>query len=130
MRGRIALVAALAAGAIAGLAEPTLSQLPPVNRVVAVARPPRYQGPCPARFEFIGTIFVNYPTMVTYRWERSDHATGPVQSVNIRGSGQGVETTWQLGGPPGRVFNGSETLHVLSPVDMYSNPASISLLCR
>ena len=109
---------------------PAAAQVPAVQRVVAVARPPRYEGPCPARFEFIGTIFVNYPSIVTYRWERSDRAVGPVQSVTIRGGGMGVDTTWQLGGAPGRVFSGSETLHVLSPVDMYSNPAAISLVCR
>ena len=106
-----------------------LAQAPPVTRVVAAARPPRYEGPCPARFEFVGTIYSSYPITVTYRWERSDHATGPVQSVRVQGT-QNVVATWQLGGGPGRVFHGSETLHVLSPVNMYSNPANFSMFCR
>ena len=101
-----------------------------VTRVVAVAKPPRYDGPCPVRFEFVGTIFVARPTVVTYRWERSDHATGPVQSVAINSAGQGVATQWQLSRPPGAVFTGWETLHVLSPGDMYSNPANVNLVCR
>lgn len=132
MKCRGAMIAVLAGGALAGcLAEPASAQPPPaVNRVVAVARPPVYQGPCPARFEFIGTIFVNYPTVVTYRWERSDHAAAPVQSVSINGTGQGVVNTWQIGGPPGRVFSGWEVLHVLAPVDMLSNVANINLVCH
>lgn len=101
-----------------------------VTRVVAVARPPRYDGPCPVRFEFVGTIFVARPTVVTYRWERSDRAIGPVQSVAINSAGQGVVAHWQLNRPPGGVFTGWETLHVLSPIDMYSNPANVNLVCR
>lgn len=130
MRPITATVVSAAVAAFACTLEPAAAQPVPVSRVVAVARPPRYQGPCPAQFEFIATIYVNYPTVVTYRWERSDHATGPTQSVAINGAGQGVVATWQLGGPPGRVFNGWEVLHVLSPVNMLSNVANISLVCQ
>jgi hypothetical protein len=53
------MIATLAGVVVAGIrAEPAFAQPPAVNHVVAVARPPRYQSPCPARFEFIGTIFV------------------------------------------------------------------------
>jgi hypothetical protein len=108
---------------------PAAAQAQVVGRVAAVARPAHYQGPCPARIEFTGTIFVNHPTSVTYRWERSDRGTGPVQTVFIRGGGLGVGTSWQLGAP-GRVMDGYQTLHVLSPVDLYSNPANFSVACR
>jgi hypothetical protein len=123
-----AIAAAFATLLLAGL--PAAAQAQAVNRVVAVARPSHYQGTCPARFEFTGTIFVNMPVHVTYRWERSDGGVGPMQSATIRGGGMGVSTSWQVGGPPGRVFNGSETLHVMSPVDMFSNPASVTAMCR
>jgi hypothetical protein len=103
---------------------------PAINRVVAVARPPAYNGPCPASIEFVGTIFVNRPARVSYRWERSDRATGPVQTIFIPGGAGGVRTQWQLGRPPGQVFRGAETLHVLSPGDFYSNPAEFTLVCR
>jgi hypothetical protein len=127
---RRVILAAFAATAVGGaLTGDVLAQPAPVNRVVAVVRPARYEGPCPARFEFIGTIYTSYPTGVTYRWERSDRAAGQVQTMRIRGA-QNVVTSWQIGGGPGRVFSGSETLHVLSPVDMYSNPANFSMYCR
>jgi hypothetical protein len=88
MKCRVGMAVVVAGGALAScLPDPGFAQAPPVNHLVAVARPPHYQGPCPMRFEFIGTIFVNYPTVVTYRWERSDHAMGSVQSVRINGAG-------------------------------------------
>src|SRR5437763_15873792 len=75
-----------------------------VTNVVAVAKPKRYEGRCPASIEFVGTIFVSRPTTVSYRWERSDHATGPVQTVTINSAGQGVTARWQLSRPVGEVF--------------------------
>jgi hypothetical protein len=101
-----------------------------INHVVAVAKPRHYEGPCPASIEFAGTIFVNHPATVSYRWERSDHATGPVETIVIRSAGQGVYTHWQLNRPPGQVFHGSQTLHVLSPGDFISNPAEFTVVCR
>jgi hypothetical protein len=109
--------------------QPAVAQ-PAINHVVAVARPQAYDGHCPAAIAFIGTIFVNHPARVSYRWERSDHATGPVQTVEIRSGGREVQTQWQLGNPRGQVFHGSETLHVLSPGDSYSNPAEFTLVCH
>jgi hypothetical protein len=106
------------------------AQGPAINHVVAVARPNNYDGLCPASIEFIGTIFVNYPAAVSYRWERSDRATGRVETVQINSAGQGVVTHWQLRRPPGEIFHGSERLHVLSPGDFYSNPAQFTLVCR
>ena len=101
-----------------------------VDHVVAVAHPANYQGTCPISVEFTGTIFVNHPTTVSYRWERSDRATGRVETVRINGGGLGVHTQWQLGHRPGVPLHGSETLHVLSPGDHYSNPAEFTLICR
>jgi hypothetical protein len=103
---------------------------PAVNRIVAVVNPRAYDGPCPATITFTGTIFVNRPARVSYRWERSDHATGPVETVQVSGGGRGVKTEWHLGNPRGQAFHGSETLHVLSPGDFYSNPAEFTLVCR
>jgi hypothetical protein len=100
-----------------------------VDHVTAAARPGRYDGPCPASIEFVGTIYVNFPTTVTFRWERSDGATGRVESARINPTGS-VVTRWQLSRRPGEVFRGSETLHVLSPGDFFSNPAEFTLVCR
>jgi len=124
---------AMAATVVTALlgALPADAQVPPVDRVVALARPANYVGPCPAHIEFTGTIFVNRPTTVTYRWERSDRGMGPPQSVTIRGGGMGVPTSWQLGSPGrGFGFNGYQTLHVLTPNEAFSNPAHFSVTCR
>jgi hypothetical protein len=101
-----------------------------VDHVVTIAKPPTYVGPCPTAVEFIATIFVTRPATVSFRWERSDHATGPVQTVHISGAGMGVKTLWHLGGKPGTVIRGAETLHVLSPGDAYSNAAEFTATCR
>jgi hypothetical protein len=127
LRAAWAVVVAL----IALSGSPAFAQQPPaVNKVTAIAKPSRYDGNCPASIEFIATIVVNYPATVSYRWERSDHATGPVQTVNIRSAGQGVVTRWQLSRQIGEVFSGWQRLHVLSPGDSYSNEANFTLICR
>ena len=48
-----------------------------VTKVVVIAKPSTYTGPCPATIEFLGTIFVGRPAIVEYRWERSDGVMGP-----------------------------------------------------
>jgi len=106
------------------------AQVPPVNHVTAIARPSQYDGRCPASIEFIGTIFMNDQATVSYRWERSDGATGPVQTVHVANPRQVAVVRWQLSRPVGEVFQGAETLHVLSPGDFHSNPAQFTLVCR
>jgi hypothetical protein len=120
----------VASAVIAAAADAGSAAAQAVNHVVAIAKPKHYEGPCPASIEFVGTIFVNHPAQVTYRWERSDHATGPAQSVFISGAGRGVTTTWQMSRPPAEVFRAGEVLHVLSPGDVYSNRAEFTLVCR
>lgn len=119
----LACAGLMAAGAV-------FAQPRPINHVVAVSRPHHYDGFCPAEIEFIGTIYVNYPTTVSYRWERSDGAAGPVQTTRVNSAGQGVYTRWRLARPPGQVFRGGERLHVLSPGNHLSNPAGFTLVCR
>jgi hypothetical protein len=120
----------LAGAVLAAGADAASAAAQAVNHVTAIAKPRHYEGPCPASIEFVATIFVNHPAQITYRWERSDHATGPALSVFISGAGRGVTTTWQLSRPPAEVFRAGEVLHVLSPGDVYSNPAEFSLICR
>jgi len=103
---------------------------PIINHVMAYPKPRAYEGPCPVSIEFVSSIYVNAPTTVSYRWERSDHATGEVQSVQIGGPEASVSTHWNLSRPVGEVYTGSLTLHVLSPGDAYSNPAKFTLICR
>ena len=100
-----------------------------VTKVVAIAKPNTYAGPCPATIEFVGTIFVSRPARVEYRWERSDGAMGPRESVDISSAGKGVTTTWQVG-TPHRSFNGWEKLHVLAPNSISSNEAAVQIKCN
>lgn len=99
-----------------------------VTRVLVVAKPRTYSGPCPTTIEFLGTIFVSRPARVEYRWERSDGTLGPRQFVDIRSAGKGVTTTWRVG-TPRRVFSGWERLRVLSPNAISSNTAAIQIKC-
>ncbi|WP_146101506.1 hypothetical protein [Rhodopila globiformis] len=101
-----------------------------INTVVAVANPRHYEGRCPASIAFVATISVNQPTKVSYRWERSDGATGRVETAVIRGRGHGVTTTWTLSRRRGETFKGAQTLHLLSPGNLRSNPAEFTLVCR
>ena len=74
----------------------------------------------------LGNITTNGPGSVTYRWERSDGATGQTETLNFTGAGtQTVTNSWQLSA------NGSfwERVHVLTPNDTSSNDASFTNNC-
>lgn len=100
-----------------------------VSGVGIVARPRKYDGPCPATIEFIATIRVTHPSRVTYRWVRSDGAEGPKRVVDIHGAGQGVTDSWTLG--RGRQnMRIWEQLHVLAPTGIRSARQVVQLRCR
>jgi hypothetical protein len=103
--------------------------IPTVTKVVTIAKPKRYSGPCPTTIEFVGTIFVSHPARVEYRWERSDGATGSTQTVDIRSAGQGVKDTWRIG-TPGKSFSGWVKLHVLAPTGISSDAATFDIRCQ
>ncbi len=101
-----------------------------VTKVVTVAKPESYNGPCPTKLAFTGTIFVSrYPATVEYQWERSDGARGERQRVEIRSAGQGVTETWWLNAP-GKHLQVWEKLHLLAPTGMSSDPATVVVNCR
>jgi len=101
-----------------------------VTKVVAVVNPKSWNAPCPATLKFTGTIFVSHhPATVTYRWERSDGATGQVQTLTINAAGQGVSETWQLGAGK-QHLKVWEKLHVLTPTGISSNQAAVQVNCK
>lgn len=121
------LAACLASGA--ALAQPV------VTSVSAGASPNRYDGFCPVRVTFSATIVVDLPSKVTYRWERSDGAVGPSETVSISGRSSDVKsatvsTSWELRHPPGNRFDAGQILHVMAPNDIKSKEAKIELTCR
>jgi hypothetical protein len=101
--------------------------------VTAAARvtPASYTGDdCPVTFTFNGTITTSGAGSVTYRWIRSDGATGPTSTLDFKeASTQSVPAeTWTLGGP-GTTGTFWEEIQVLSPVPATSNEASFTLDC-
>jgi hypothetical protein len=113
-----------------GATTPAPQQQPPppqqsstVTGVKASVKPASYKGSCPMTFTFTGDIVTNGPVSVTYRWERSDGAVGGPQILTANGAGdQYVQTSWTIG-DKGQ-FSGYDVLHVLQPVDMYSDKSA------
>ncbi len=97
-----------------------------VTNAVANVGPPSFTGACPTTFNFIAVITTSGPGTVTYRWERSDGATAPIQSITFPAAGsQTVGDTWTLGGS----YAGWERVHILTPNNGVSNQANFVLNC-
>lgn len=106
---------------------PTFTPVPfTVVAVNVTVDDPSWTGACPHKFTFTGTIEVTGAGTVTYQWERSDNASAPVESLTFTGSGtQSVTSTWQIGID----YSGWKRIHILTPVDTYSNMANFTLDC-
>jgi hypothetical protein len=88
--------------------------------------PPAPGSSCPMTFGFYATINVTGPGTITYKWERSDNAISPVQSLTFPAAGsQTVNTTWTLSG----TYTGWQRLHILTPFDMTSSQMGFSVSC-
>jgi hypothetical protein len=126
IRTRTALLAAcLAAASLAAYA-----QIHTVTHVGLVAKPRVYNGECPARIDFIGTIRVSrHPARVEYEWERSDGGRGRREVVDIRSAGQSVRETWTLGRPGEHITVGMR-LHVVAPTGISSPEVRVRVNCR
>lgn len=101
----------------------------PVFSVTAAAASvaPAVAGPCPKKFNFTGTITANGAGTVTYRWERSDGASGPTQTLVFAAAGTkpAAGISWNL------TASGTfwERIHILTPNNRYSNQATFSQTC-
>jgi hypothetical protein len=122
-------------GAVSNQADFTVSCAPAPPHATAgnvSAKPASYEGWCPVTITFTGAISVDRgPVGVTYRWVRSDGATGPVETVSFPGSGpqsQSVKTTWTLGGS-GTKYSGWEAIKLLTPTASTSNQANFTITC-
>jgi len=98
--------------------------------IKATVDPPSFTGACPLSktFNFSAVIFaVNGPGTVTYRWERSDGAIGPIESITFAEGGgtQTVETSWTVG----ISYSGWKRVHILTPSDSLSDKANFTLTC-
>ena len=97
-----------------------------VTSVTASVSPPAFIGACPHLFTFSAIISVNGPGTVTYKWERSDGASAPVQSLTFVAAGSQVVTdSWDLGTAGSKW----ERVRILTPNSTVSNDAVFALTC-
>lgn len=100
---------------------------PKVINVTAHANPPSYHGPAPVNLNFVADITTDGACTVTYKWERSDGAGAPVKTLVFNSATtKHVTTSWMLGGGPG-AGTVWQRVHVLTPLPMMSNQATVNL---
>ena len=93
------------------------------------AVPPRYNGPCPGRLRFPGTITTNGPAEVRYTWVSFDGGTWPEHTLRYAAAGtKPVSENWQLGAA-GQVTHGWLQLRILSPNHLQSPRAAFQVAC-
>lgn len=110
----------------------TTSTTVPRARVEATLRADPFSGTarCPVTVVFSGRIsLLSGSGTVAYRFDRSDGASAPVQTVTFTGPGsKDVSTTWQLGGA-GSQLQGWERLTILDPEETRSEQATFNITC-
>jgi len=93
---------------------------------------PAYQGPCPARLVFTGTITLpGVPTKqpLTYQWVRADRTRGPKRTVTMTGTTVTVTDKMQVG-IAGQMIRVGEQLEVLAPATGKSAQVLSAVLCH
>ena len=101
---------------------------PKVTSVVATASPANYTGPCPKTVNTSADITVDGPCTVTYRWERIDGATGPVETLVFSAAGtKTVSTSWMIVVASNVTY--WERVSILTPLPMMSNQAAFTITC-
>jgi len=100
-----------------------------VTSAILNVAPVTYAGACPATFYFTGTITMNGPGTVVYRWERSDGTTKPSQSLIFTVAGSQIVTdVWQ--GITTTLRSGWQRIHIGSPNEVFSNQATFTNNCQ
>jgi hypothetical protein len=100
-----------------------------VTSAILNVTPVTYSGACPATFVFTGTITMNGPGTVTYRWERSDGTNKPTQTLTFTAAGSQIVTD-QWTGIASAVRSGWQRIHVNTPNELFSNQATFTNNCR
>ncbi len=113
---------------------------PPTNTPTATAAPvvvtgvtaalsstSPYTGTCPATFTFTGTITTNGPTVVIFRWDRSDGLNNGPFSLVFTAAGTQTFTNLWLAAPAGASWT---RLHVLTPNDATTPNVNIQNNCH
>jgi hypothetical protein len=121
------LTATNSAGSVNATVTVTVEEGFAVTSVTASVDPSSFIGACPKTFNFYAVITVNGPGTVTYRWERSDGASGTTKSITFAAAGsQTVTDSWTIG----ISYSGWQVVHILTPNDSLSNQANFTLTCE
>lgn len=98
-----------------------------VTAVTAGVDTASFSGSCPKRFTFTGTITASEPGQVTFKWERSDGSATAVETMAFAGAGsQTASNAWDVT----KSTTGWQRLHVLTPNDLTSNDARVTMVCQ
>lgn len=114
---------------------PTPTETPTPTQMVfsvtgasAAVDPQSFNGECPKRFNFTGTITVNAAGSVTYHWARSDGTSTPNKVLNFAEAGTNAVDPifWELGASG---ENRWREIVVTAPNSTSSNRATFTLTC-
>ena len=107
-----------------------------VTSVNTTVNPSSYSGPCTDAggkridFTFSADITTNAAGTVTYKWERSDNANAPEQSLTFASAGtKTVTTTWSRWFNPGDNATGWERIYINNPNHQAFSNASFTVTC-
>ncbi|MEO3784679.1 PASTA domain-containing protein [Actinocorallia sp. B10E7] len=112
-----------------------IAKAPPLTlSAAAYVSPPTAYARCDTgyAFTFSGSISVSRgPVTVTYRWIRSDGASGPVGTLRFTGTGPQTlpvgRSLWRMGG---RDYAGWQKVQILTPNAVLSEAANFRYDCR
>jgi hypothetical protein len=97
-----------------------------VTGVTASVDPQLFSGACPKSYVCSAVITANGPGVVTYRWERSDGGSSPLQTMSFAAAGpQAVTTGWARN----ETGNHWVKVRTVSPNEVLSNQANFTLDC-
>jgi hypothetical protein len=97
-----------------------------VTGVSATVDPPSFSGGCPKSYVCSAVITANGPGIVTYRWERSDGGSSPLQTASFAVAGPKAVTT---GWARNETGNHWVKVRTVSPNEVLSNQANFRLDC-
>jgi hypothetical protein len=107
-----------------------------VTSVNTTVNPSSYSGPCTdpggyrIDFTFSADITTNAAGTVTYRWERSDNANAPEESVTFASAGtKTVTSTWSRWFNPGDNATGWKRVYINEPNHQTFSQANFTVNC-
>jgi hypothetical protein len=107
-----------------------------VTSVNTTVNPSSYSGPCTdpggyrIDFTFSADITTNAAGTVTYKWERSDNANAPEESITFNSAGtKTVTSTWSRWFDPGDNATGWKRVYINNPNHQGFSQASFTVNC-